>query len=136
MRVQSLLIVLVPFLAAVGCSHSPSVAPRPAATPPPAAVAAGRFEAGNPVIVRMASRSKTLTISSTAQGPVYSVSAPDGQVLLSQGTLDDLRSQHPDLYRHVRSAIVSAREVGADSNATSERDDSLDYLLIAISAMR
>jgi hypothetical protein len=129
MRVRNRLIVLVPFLAAVGCSHSP--APRAAATAPPAGVAAGRFDAGNPVIVRLAGRTKTLTISSTAHGPVYSVSAPDGQTLLSQGTLDDLRRLHPDLYRHVRSAIVSAHEAGDDGRPIADPEEANDYLLLA-----
>src|SRR5258708_4290436 len=131
MRVQSL-IMLVPFLAAVGCSHSP--APRAAVPAPPAGVTAGRFDAGNPVIVRIAGRTKTLTISSTAHGPVYSVSAPDGQTLLSQGTLDDLRRLHPDLYRHVRSAIVSAHEEGDGNRPIADPEEANDYLLLADSS--
>jgi hypothetical protein len=131
MRMRHLLIVLVPFVAEFGCSHSP--APRAAATapPPPPGVTAGRFDAGNPVIVRIAGRSKTLTIASTAHGPVYSVSALDGQTLLSQGTLDDLRRLHPDLYRHVRSAIVSAHEAGDDGRPIADPEEANDYLLLA-----
>jgi len=52
----------------------------------------------------------------------------EGQILLSNGTLDDLRRQYPDLYRHVRSAIVFTGEVAP---APAEDEDSLDYLLIA-----
>jgi hypothetical protein len=109
-------------LAALGCSHNSTQ--RSAATPPPP-VPDNRFEAGNPVIVRIVGRTKSLTIASTRLGPVYSVTGPAGETLLSQGTLDDLRRLHPDLYRHVRSALVS-------TGAASQRDDdSLDYLLIA-----
>jgi hypothetical protein len=124
MRPRCLIVLLPPFLAVLGCSHTS--APR-AATAPPAA-ADKRFDAGNPVIVRLAGRTKTLTIASTPRGPVYSVTGADGQTLLSQGSLDDLRRQYPDLYRHVRSAIVSTDEVAP---MPAEDEDSLDYLLIA-----
>jgi hypothetical protein len=123
MRARCLLIVLLPFLTALGCGHDNST--QRSATAPPPAIPDNRFEAGNPVIVRIVGRTKSLTIASTRLGPVYSVTGPAGQTLLSQGTLDDLRRLHPDLYRHVRSALVST---GAPS---SPDEESLDYLLIA-----
>ncbi len=122
MRSCCLIVLLLPFLAVLGCSHAS--APRAASAP----AADKRFDAGNPVILRMAGRTKTLTIAATPHGPVYSVAGPDGQILLSQGTLDDLRRQYPDLYRHVRSAIVSTGEIAP---MPAEDEDSLDYLLIA-----
>ncbi|MDB5323005.1 MAG: hypothetical protein JWN40_4636 [Phycisphaerales bacterium] len=126
MRPRCLIVLLVlPFLAALGCSHTS--APRAATATPPVD---NRFDAGNPVIVRIAGRTKTLTIASTPRGPVYSVAGPDGQTLLSQGTLDDLRRQYPDLYRHVRSAVVSTGDV---ASPPAEDEDSLDYLLIGSS---
>ena len=122
MRARCLLLVVLPFLAALGCNHNST---QRSATAPPPPVPNNRFEAGNPVIVRIVGRTKSLTIASTRLGPVYSVTGPAGQTLLSQGTLDDLRRLHPDLYRHVRSALVST---GAPS---SPDEESLDYLLIA-----
>jgi hypothetical protein len=121
MRARCLLLVVLPMLAALGCSHDSTQ--RSATAPPP--VPTDRFEAGNPVICRIVGRTKSLTIVSTRLGPVYSVTGPAGQTLLSQGTLDDLRRLHPDLYRHVRSALVST---GAPS---APDEESLDYLLIA-----
>jgi hypothetical protein len=127
MRARCLLLVAVlPLVNALGCTHN-SMTQRAAATAPPPPVPQDRFEAGNPVIVRIVGRTKSLTIAATRLGPVYSVTGPAGQVLLSQGTLDDLRRLHPDLYRHVRSALVST---GAGANAEQD-EDSLDYLLIA-----
>jgi hypothetical protein len=123
----SMLIVL-PVLAIAGCHNHDDArhAAAPAAPPP---VLAGPTEAGHPVIVRLVGRMKTLTVTSTATGPAYSVTSPDGEPLLTQGTLDDLRREHPDLYRHVRQAIVSTK-------AHANDDDSLDYLLHAASAAR
>src|SRR3954464_13491159 len=123
MRARCLLVVL-PILAALGCSHN-STRTASAPPPPPPAVPTDRFEAGTPVICRIVGRTKSLTIAATRLGPVYSVNGPAGETLLSQGTLDDLRRLHPDLYRHVRSALVST---GAPSAPDQE---SLDYLLIA-----
>src|SRR5690349_18756706 len=100
------LLVVLPMLAALGCSHNATQ--RTASAPPHLpAVSTNRFEAGNPVICRIVGRTKSLTIAATRLGLVYSVTGPAGETLLSQGTLEDLRREHPDLYRHVRSAIVS-----------------------------
>jgi hypothetical protein len=126
MRHRRLIAVLLPFVTALGCSHTSSP-PRAAATPP---VDKRYDDAGNRVIVRIAGRAKTLTIAATPRGPVYSVAGSDGQTLLSQGTLDDLRRQHPELYRHVRSAIVSTDQ-STPAPASGEEEDSLDYLLIS-----
>src|SRR5437016_3823118 len=116
-------LVILPLFAALGCAHAPA----PAAAAPPA-VSVSRFDpAHNPVIVRMVGRQKTLTIASTPHGPAYSVNGPAGELLLSQGSLDDLRRQYPELYRHVRSALASARQ----ENPSYE--EFLDYQLIAAS---
>src|SRR3954463_6493823 len=119
MRARCLL-TAVPMLAALGCSHN-STQRTASAPPPPAAVPTDRFDAGNPVICRIVGRTKSLTIAATRLGPVYSVTGPAGEKLLSQGTLEDLRRLPPDLYRHVRSAIVST---GAPS---APDEESLDY---------
>jgi hypothetical protein len=118
------ILVALPILAALGCHNNSTQ--RTAAARPPLAVPTNRFEAGNPVIVRIVGRTKSLTIAATRLGPVYSVTGPAGQTLLSQGTLDDLRRQHPDLYRHVRSALVSTGAAPSDPD-----EQSLDYLMIA-----
>jgi hypothetical protein len=128
---KSMLIVL-PVLALAGCHNHDDA--RHAATPAPVApsqVLAGRTEAGHPVIVRLVGRTKTLTVTSTAAGPAYSVTSPAGQPLLTQGTLDDLRRQHPDLYRQVRQGLVST---AAPVSPRDDADGSLDYLLHASSA--
>ena len=124
MRARCLLLVVLPMLAALGC-HNNSTQRAANAPPAPLAVPTNRFEAGNPVICRIVGRTKSLTIAATRLGPVYSVTGPAGETLLSQGSLEDLRRQHPDLYRHVRSALVST---GAPS---APDEESLDYLLIA-----
>src|SRR3954452_10775433 len=118
MRARCVLVIL-PMLAALGCSHNSTRTA--SAPPPPPAVPTDRIEAGNPVICRIVGRTKSLTIAATRLGPVYSVTGPAGQMLLSQGTLEDLRRQHPDLYRHVRSALVST---GAPS---APDEEALDY---------
>ena len=127
---RKLTLVVLPVLAVAGCHHHDDDR-RATAPVAPSPVLAGPTEAGHPVIVRLVGRTKTLTVTSTAAGPAYSVTSPDGQPLLTQGTLDDLRRQHPDLYRQVRQGLVST---GAAS--TPDDNDSLDYLLLARSAAR
>jgi len=98
-----------------GCANKspspPTATPAPAGKSAAAAAAAptaGRLDqSGHPVIVRIASRDKTLVVSSTGHGPVYSVLRATGETLLSEGTLDDLRHIDPQLYQHVKSAIVA-----------------------------
>lgn len=117
-------IAIFPLLAALSCTHAPA---RRASSPPVASTS--RFDAAdNPIIVRMVGRNKTLIVSSSSQGPVYSVSNPAGQILLSQGSLDDLRRLYPELYRHVRSALVLAHDGHA---APDSPEEPMDFLLLA-----
>ena len=123
---KSILFLPLAALAAPGCNHSE----RPQATSPPTPVVAeGRFDHGHPVIVRVAGRTGTLTVSSTPRGPVYSVVGRAGHTLLTAGTLDDLRRVDPQLYRQVRTGLASNGPNALSPDA--DTDDPLDYLLLA-----
>lgn len=76
----------------------------------PAGVDKGSTEGTHRVIVRMAGRDKTLTILSGPRGRLYSVNDASGKVLLSLGTMDDLRAKHPDLWRQVNSGVASSEK--------------------------
>jgi hypothetical protein len=141
-------LVLLPLLAIAGCHHdddahraaaTPSAGSPAAAAPAepvsrapaPAAALAGPVEGGHRVIVRLVGRTKTMTVMSTSKGPTYSVVGAKGELLLTQGTLDDLRRQHPDLYRQVRQGLVSTH--GDAAAVPADADDFehyLDYRLI------
>ena len=71
----------------------------------------------HPVIVRLAGRREVVTVSGGPNGPVYSVSDHQGRTMLSHATLDELRDQHPDIYRQIRSLV--ATDTGAVT-ATAE----------------
>ena len=91
--------LLAPLFALMSCQHKEDSQRTAAAPTLPSAALAGPVEAGHPVIVRLVGRTKTMTVTATAKGPAYSVVGASGEHLLTQGTLDDLRRQHPDLYR-------------------------------------
>lgn len=76
----------------------------------PPGVSQGPTENHRRVIVRMAGRDKTLTITSGKDGMAYSVADAQGRPLLNGGTLEELRQKYPELYRQVSTGL-------ADSNA-------------------
>ena len=127
--------LLAPLFALMSCQHKEDSQRTAAAPTVPSAALAGPVEAGHPVIVRLVGRTKTMTVTATAKGPTYSVVSASGEQLLTQGTLDDLRRQHPDLYRQVRQGLASTH--GDSAAAPTDADDFehfLDYRLNAISA--
>ena len=79
----------------------------------PPGVNQGPTENHRPVIVRMAGRDKTLTITAGKSGMAYSVADAKGRPLLNGGTLEELRQKYPDLYRQVSTGL-------ADSNAAPQ----------------
>jgi hypothetical protein len=111
MRLKSL-ILLVPLGLACGCCDC---ATKQAAVPSDstnASANAGRYDAGHPVIVRMAGRTSSLTISATEKGPAYSVADPAGRALLSAGTLADLQRVNPELARQVQTGLATVESSG------------------------
>jgi hypothetical protein len=98
-------------LLAVGCARRPAqpeasalpaLAPRVEETAPTAAPAAGY-----PVIVRLVGRDKEVTICAGPDGPVFSATTKDGEVLVTHVSLEELRENHPSLYRFVHPALVT-----------------------------
>jgi hypothetical protein len=59
-----------------------------------------------PVIVRMVARNSTITITAGPRGPLYSAATSSGQSLVSNATLEQLRSDHPDVYRQVEPTLA------------------------------
>src|SRR5688500_15240263 len=105
-------LALVPAAAllVVGCARRPAqpevsglAAPAPrVAEPAPAPAPA----AGYPVIVRLVGRDKEVTICASPDGPVFSATTKDGEVLVTHVSLEELRENHPSLYRFVHPALV------------------------------
>ena len=72
--------------------------------PPAAASASPSY----PVIVRLVSVHRTITITAGPNGPLYSARDRDGNTLASNLTLGELRAQRPDIYRQVSPVIADA----------------------------
>jgi hypothetical protein len=94
----------------VGCARHTSGAqsaaePREAqspAEPPEAQTASAHY----PVIVRMVARRSTITITAGPRGPLYSAATSSGQPLVTNATLEQLRSDHPDICRQVEPTVA------------------------------
>ena len=98
-------------LLAVGCARRPAQpqAQAPAAPAPRVAEKSPTTapSGGYPVIVRLVGRDKEVTICSGPDGPVFSAATKDGEVLVTHVTLEQLRENHPSLYRFVHPALVT-----------------------------
>jgi hypothetical protein len=106
-------IALVPAAAllAVGCARRPAQ-PEASAVVAPAPRVAERApttapSAGYPIIVRLVGRDTEVIICSSPDGPVFSASTKSGEVLVTHVSLEELRDNHPDLYRFVHPALVA-----------------------------
>ena len=119
MNTRSLLrFAIVPSAAllAVGCARRPAQ-PQASAPTAPAPKVAERApttapSTWYPVIVRLVGRDKEVTICSGPDGPVFSASTKDGEVLVTHVPLEELRQNHPSLYRFVHPALVTDASVG------------------------
>src|SRR5438270_838364 len=130
MRMRGLVLVVGFGLAVTGCGHhstSPATATVSKVASP---VSASRYDGGNPVIVRMMGRGKSLTVSATGHGPVYSVSDGDGRLLLTRGSLDDLERGYPELYRQMNWGVAASGQGGAAVEVEKKGEGGLDYLLM------
>ena len=58
-------------------------------------------------IVHLAFRDHVVTISSSPQGPLYSVSTTSGALLSENLTDEQLLAAHPKLHSHIHSSIAS-----------------------------
>jgi hypothetical protein len=61
-------------------------------------------------IVRLASQHNDISVIATDRGVRYSAIDKSGRVLVSNATLDDLKQQHPDLYRQLAPATCDASD--------------------------
>jgi hypothetical protein len=103
--------LIAPF-ATISMALSLGCASRPQAVAP---------QATNPVIVKLVGRHETITITAGPSAPLYTIVTSQGQTLVANITLSDLRKLHPDLYEFYApniSAVGSADASvwAADSN--------------------
>ena len=107
-------------LLAVGCARrpQPEVSARPAPAPRVAEAAPTPAPAaGYPIIVRLVGRDTEVTICSSPDGPVFSATTKAGEVLVTHVSLEELRDNHPDLYRFVHPALVARADEDASVGA-------------------
>jgi hypothetical protein len=47
-----------------------------------------------------------ITVTSSPDGPRYSAKANDGRMIVSNATLEDLRIEHPEIYKFVDPVVT------------------------------
>lgn len=72
-------------------------------------------EPDGPVIVHLVGRHETITVTSSPRGPLYSARGSDGQTIVANATLDELRAEHPEIYRLLEPGV--AADASADVSA-------------------
>jgi hypothetical protein len=94
-----------------GCASRP-----PAGAPP---FVADRY----PVIVRLVGRTQVITITSGPNSPLYSIASLQGEPLVSDATLDELRTLDPPTYRMLNPAISpgGSAALGMDASLDASR---------------
>ena len=60
---------------------------------------------GKSVIVHLVSRDHVVSVTAGTDGPLYSAKTKDGTLVATGLTLQQLRDQHPDVYRKLHPAI-------------------------------
>ena len=59
-----------------------------------------------PVIVRLVARKSTITVTAGPHGPLYSAADESGRAVVSNATLEQLRKDHPNVYRQVEPTLA------------------------------
>jgi hypothetical protein len=84
---------------AVGCAAGNR--PKPAAAEGPR----------GPVIVRLVGQHQSITVTSGPNGPLYTAQTTDGQTIVANATLAELRVNHPEVYQFIEPSFAADASV-------------------------
>jgi hypothetical protein len=70
--------------------------------------------AGRPVIVHLVSRDHVVSVTTGPDGPLYSAKTKDGVMVATGLTLQQLREEHPAVYRRLHPAISADASARVD----------------------
>ena len=73
-----------------------------------------------PVIVRLVGQHQSITVTSGPDGPLYTAQTADGQTIVANATLDELRVNHPEIYHFVEPSL--AADASVDGGAPRARE--------------
>ena len=86
------------FIVLPGAARSDSAAKKSEASPPSDA----------PIILKLEQRDRRVTVRSSLRGPLYTVETKQGEVLVRDTQVDELKASNPKLYDTVKDAIAGA----------------------------
>ena len=72
-----------------------------------------------PVIVRLVGQHQSITVTSGPDGPLYTAQTADGQTIVANASLAELRVNHPEVYHFIEPSLAADASVdgGARSGA-------------------
>lgn len=127
----------LPLTAAAMMLGTASCATRPQGEAQRPVVRAAPQGAEHPVIVRLVGRRYAITCSSSPAGPVYTAATHDGEVVVANATLLELRDRHPEIYEQVVPGIAEHADRRADRGSRPiESDASAEPTAIGIMSAR
>lgn len=100
-RIPSIIVVVLASISLCSSNETPAARAAVSKQPQPSQVTAA------PVIVRLVSRDKTITISAGPGHSLYSATDSAGKIIVSNATLDELKSTHPDIYQRVSPDVTA-----------------------------
>ena len=87
---------------------------------------APRVDEEFPVIVRLVGRHYTVTASSGPAGVVYSAEGRDGNLIVANASLEELRRGHPEVYEQIVPGIATKGEAENTRRRDTVEDASID----------
>src|SRR5687767_817523 len=95
-------------MVAVGCA---------AKTSPKAAAEAPQ----GPVIVRLVGQHQSITVTSGPDGPLYTAQTADGQTIVANASLAELRTNHPEIYHFIEPSLAADASVDGGAPRQGKR---------------
>jgi hypothetical protein len=101
-RIRAILVIGLVVAGFCGCASRHEPPPQTQNEPQEPRTAFGKY----PVIVRLVARRSTITVTAGPHGPLYSSADESGRPVVSNSTLEQLRTDHPDVYRQVEPTLA------------------------------
>ena len=100
-RIRAILVIVLVVGGFCGCASHHEPPAQTQSEPEEPRTASARY----PVIVRLVARKSTITATAGPHGPLYSSADESGRTVVSNATLEQLRTDHPDVYRQVEPTL-------------------------------
>ena len=74
-----------------------------------------------PVIVRLVGQHQTVIVTSGPDGPLYTAQTADGQTIVANASLAELRTNHPEIYHFIEPSLAADASVDGGAPRQAKR---------------